>query len=214
MEAVAAADEVAAELVLCAVLLEADPWPRPVQIVEADRTDLETDLAAGGEPGRDQVSHDLVLAVDGDRAPAAEAGEVDAMAAAGEAQLEPLVDQAFLLQARADACLLEQVGRALLEHAGADPLLDVRAAVALEHDRSDAFEMQKVRQQEAGRTGADDANLGLHGLASPVSCGHPDPATAGARRQPALALRRAGLWSDAQGGLFWPGEQRRQRCCR
>ena len=180
------------------VLREADPRPRPVDLVQSDVLDPEADLAAGGEPGRDQVLDDLVLAVDGDPAPAAEPGEVDALAAAGEAQLQPLVDQAFALHARADAGLDEQVGGALLEHARADPLLDVLSAVALEHHRGDALEMQQVRQQEPRRPGADDANLGLHGSAVSAlprrsSC-H--------RRRPAPRSAPGGFWPNARHAVF------------
>src|SRR5688500_9977444 len=82
-------------------------------------------------------------------------GEVDPMAAAGEADLEPVVDQAFAPQPRADPGLVQQVDRALLENPGADPLLDVAPAVALQHDRVDAVPMQQLRQQQARRPGAD-----------------------------------------------------------
>ena len=59
----------------------------------------------------------------------------------------------------ADAGLGQQVDRALLQHAGAHAVLDVVAVAALEDDRVDAGEMQQMRQQQARRTGADDAHL-------------------------------------------------------
>ena len=54
------------------------------------------------------------------------------------------------------------VHRALLEHAGAHPLLDVLAAARLEHDGLDPVQVQQVGEQQAGRAGADDADLGVY----------------------------------------------------
>ena len=161
VEAVAAGDEVAAHFQRGVVLPEADHGLGTLEVVQAHRVDLEVDRTAGREAGRDQVLDHLVLAVDRDLPPAGQRGEVDPMAAAGEADLEPVVDQAFAPQPGADPGLVQQVDRALLEHPGADPLLDVAPAVALQHDRVDAVPMQQLRQQQARRPGADDADLGL-----------------------------------------------------
>ena len=57
---------------------------------------------------------------------------------------------------------LEQVDRALLEHAGADRRLDLLAAARLEHHRFDAAQMQQVREQQARGSRADDPDLGAH----------------------------------------------------
>jgi hypothetical protein len=83
------------------------------------------------------------------------------VAPAGELQLDPLVDEPFATQAIAYAHLGEQVDRPLLEHAGADSLLDVLAAPVLEDDGIDALEVQEVRQHESGGTGTDDPDLRL-----------------------------------------------------
>ena len=56
----------------------------------------------------------------------------------------------------------EQIGGALLEHAGADALLDVVTAAALEHDRLDPGLLEQPAEREAGRARADDADLGAH----------------------------------------------------
>ena len=47
----------------------------------------------------------------------------------------------------------------LLEHAGADALLDVLAAAALEHDRLDPFALEQPRERQPRRAGADDPDL-------------------------------------------------------
>ena len=56
--------------------------------------------------------------------------------------------------------LAEQIDRALLQHAGADTLLDIVAAARLEHDRLDARDLEQPRQREPGGAGADDPDLG------------------------------------------------------
>ena len=58
-------------------------------------------------------------------AAARELAQRDAVALAVELQLDAVVDDALALQPLADARLDEQIDRALLEHAGADPVLDV-----------------------------------------------------------------------------------------
>ena len=58
---------------------------------------------------------------------------------------------------------VEQVDRALFENAGADALLHVLAALRLDHDGLDALQVEQVREQQAGRSGADDAHLRANG---------------------------------------------------
>ena len=64
------------------------------------------------------------------------------------------------------AGLDEQVGDRLLEHSGAQALLDVLAAAVLEDDGLDAFALEKLSERETCRPGADDADLRPH-----QSCG-------------------------------------------
>ena len=54
------------------------------------------------------------------------------MPGAPEAKLDAAVHEAFSAHARADAGLVEQVGRRLLEHPGANAAQDVFAAAPLE----------------------------------------------------------------------------------
>src|SRR2546426_159926 len=58
--------------------------------------------------------------------------------------------------------LVQQVGRALLEHTGADTVLDVVAAAALEHHGLDPQAVKQVRERQSGRPGSDDADLRPH----------------------------------------------------
>ena len=82
------------------------------------------------------------------------------MALAVEAQLDAVVHEALALEALAHAHLLQQVDGALLEHAGADALLDVLAVARLEHHRVDPGAVEQLAEHEAGGTGPDDADLG------------------------------------------------------
>ena len=84
------------------------------------------------------------------------------MALAVELELDPVVDDALAQHALPHSRLDEQIRRALLEHAGANPVLDVVAATVLEDDRLDAFALEQARQRQPGRSGADDRHLCAH----------------------------------------------------
>ena len=120
---------------------------------------VELDRAVGVQPCLDQVLDDFLLPVDGDRAPARERREVDAVTAPAEAELDAVMHEALARESVADAGALQQLDRRMLEHARADPMLDVVAASVLDDDGLDAFEVQEMRQEESGRPRADDADL-------------------------------------------------------
>ena len=84
------------------------------------------------------------------------------MRATLEAHLEAGVAQPLAMHARAHAGGVEHIDRALLEHAGADAVLDVLAAVILDDHAVDAAQLQQPREQQAGGARADDADLGAH----------------------------------------------------
>ncbi len=67
----------------------------------------------------------------------------------------------------ADAGLVQQVDGDLLQHAGANAAEHVLGGLALEDDGVDAGLVQQLAEQQAGRAGADDGDLGSHG---DVSC--------------------------------------------
>ena len=137
MEAVAAGDDAAAQLVALAVGDVADDGCVAVDVVDRHVGRLEHDRVAGGEAGGDEVLDDLLLAVHGDRV-ADELVEVEAVAAALEGQLDAAVGEALAVEPLGDAELAEQVDARVFEHAGADAVLDVLAVVAFEHDAVDA----------------------------------------------------------------------------
>ena len=59
------------------------------------------------------------------------------VALALELEVDAAVDDPLAVEALADARVAQEVGGALLEHAGAEPVLDVVARAVLEHDRLD-----------------------------------------------------------------------------
>ncbi|MCY1556863.1 hypothetical protein D9M68_936600 [compost metagenome] len=89
---------------------------------------------------------------------------VNRVAVAGKHQLDAVVHRAFGLHALAHAGLGQQVHRDLLQDAGADAAQHIVAALALDDDVVDAGLVQQLAEQQAGRAGADDGDLGSHVL--------------------------------------------------
>src|SRR5438034_607744 len=160
VEAVAPGDEVAAQLDLVVVVPEADQREVRVDLGDLDVVDLEVQRPTRLESRGDQVFDHFLLTVDGDPPAAGQGGEVDPVALTGELDLDPVVNEPFPSEPLANADLVQQVDRSLLEHTGPDPVLNVLAAAVFEHDRVDALQMQKLRQHESGGTGTDDPDLG------------------------------------------------------
>ena len=116
---------------------------------------------AGCRAAVHQVLGDLGLAVDHDGL-AGQLLEVDAVAHAFDADLRPVMHEALAVHAGADAGLVDQIDRDLLDHAGADAAQHVLAGVPLEDDVVDAVLVEQLAEQQAGRAGADDRDLRSH----------------------------------------------------
>ena len=140
--AVAADHEVAGEGLLAALVHKAHDRCPAVRLLDGEHLGREQQRWPVGELERDEVLHDLRLGVDRDGAAAGEHGEVDVVPFAVEAQLDAVVDQALGLQPLGGTALAQSVHRALLQHPGALPLLDVRAAPALQDDAVDPRPVQ------------------------------------------------------------------------
>ena len=147
-----------------------------------DVVDLEVQRQTLRDASRDQVLDDLGLAVDHDAAPG-QIAQRDAMALAVELELDPVVHQPLAAHAIAHTGLLEQVDRSLLEDSRPDPVLAVLAAARLEDHRVDALQLQELRQHQAGRACADDADL---------RSGHSSPGASSTRWATAKAPFAAG----------------------
>ena len=111
------------------------------------------------EPKGHQVLDDFVLAVDRDRTAAGQAGHVDPMACASEADVNPLVTHALPAEAIANARLVHQVHGPLLEHSCTHAFNDVIPAPAFEDDRVDARTMQQMTEHQSRRPGTHDSDL-------------------------------------------------------
>jgi len=103
-----------------------------------------------------------VLRVNGDAFASGEFAEVNAMAAAVEAQLDAAVFEALAAEAFADAEFVHELDGVVFEEAGADPLFDVLAAVEFEDDGVDGETIEEEREEEAGGSGANNGDLGAH----------------------------------------------------
>ena len=148
MIAVAARDQVALERVLLAVVGVGD---RRGLGIDDHVGNLEVQRQAGLQARVDEVLDDLLLAVDRDRAPAREVRQRDPVPLAVEAQFDAVVDEPLGVHPLAQADLVHQVHRALLEHAGAHALLDVLAVLGLEDHGLDPAQLEQPAEHQAGR---------------------------------------------------------------
>ncbi len=114
----------------------------------------------------DQILHHFALAVDRDRPATRQLGHVDVVPLSSESEVEAVVAQAFAPEPRAHADLVQQIDRALFEHAGAHAFDHIVAVAVLEDDRIDALQVQQLPQQQPRRPGADDADLGARAWSS------------------------------------------------
>ena len=87
----------------------------------------------------------------------------DPVALAAEAQLDALVDQPLGVHPRAEADLVHQVHRRLLEHARAHALLHVLAVARLEDHRLDPAQLEQPAEHQPRGPASDDRHLGTHG---------------------------------------------------
>jgi hypothetical protein len=120
---------------------------------------LEENLPASAQTGVDQILHYFVLAVDSDRASAREFVHVDPMPASVEAQFDSVMHQAFAPHTVADARFVEQIHRTLLQNPRADSRFHVLARLSLDYDGVDALEVEQMGEDQARRSGPDDADL-------------------------------------------------------
>ena len=76
-----------------------------------------------------------------------------------ELQVDPVVLEPLGVQPAAEPDRAEQLHGGGLEHPRPLPRLAVRAAAVLHDDRVHARQGEEVRQEQAGRPGADDPDL-------------------------------------------------------
>ena len=106
----------------------------------------------------DQVLHHFLLRIDGDGLPH-QVLKINTVAFAIEPKFHAAVLQSLARHSRSDARIAQHIHRALLQHASAHPALHILARVAFQHHAFDSLQMQKVRQHQPGRAGADNTHL-------------------------------------------------------
>jgi hypothetical protein len=110
--------------------------------------------------------------------------------------------EAIAVHAGADACLVEEIDRDLLDHARADAAEHMLAGMALDNHVVDAVVMEELSEQKAGRAGADNGNLRPHGSLFAVALhGSGSAVIANGRKPAAFAL----IWVNKASALcVWP----------
>ena len=128
--------------------------------VQLDLVGFVDDLSAGCVARRVEILGDRGLAI-GHHALAGEFLGVDEEprpAFPGDGRT--VMGMAFAVHARAEPDLAQQRDGAGLEHPGADAPEHVGTALPFQDDAVDAVAMEDVRQEQPGRTAADDRHLG------------------------------------------------------
>jgi hypothetical protein len=110
-------------------------------MMHGDILSFEENLASRCETGIDEIFHDLRLSINSDATATGEFFKVDAVTAPLKPQLDPVVDKAFPFHTFAYASPNQQLDGILLQHARANPFLDVFAASTLQHNRVDPLQM-------------------------------------------------------------------------
>ncbi|BBJ40330.1 hypothetical protein SSPO_030480 [Streptomyces antimycoticus] len=164
VEAVAARHVVAGEGLLAALVTETDDGRGGVRLLDRQRLGLEQQrrTARLRQLKRDEILDDLGLGVDHHRLAAGGGGEVHAVAAALEAQLDALVGQSLAVQALAGAALPQHIHGALLQDPGPLAPLGIRPVPALQHHAVDPGAVQQTGEQQPGGPAADDADGRAH----------------------------------------------------
>ena len=163
VETVAAGHPVAAQGLFPALVGVADHRTVGAGPFDGVHRGVEQQRSAVLEPEGYQVLDHLGLGVHRHRPAAGQRGEVDAVRAAVEAQLDAGVDDALAVQALPGPARAQGVDGALFEDAGALAALDVGPVAALQHDAVDARVVQHAGEQQPRRAAADDADGGVHG---------------------------------------------------
>jgi len=90
--------------------------------------------------------------------------QIDTHLASVEGLFEATEDPSFGVHALTHAGLAQQLYHALFKDAGANPPEHIVRALAFENEGVDASVVQQLTEQQTGRTGADDGDLGFQGF--------------------------------------------------
>jgi hypothetical protein len=104
---------------------------------------------------------DLGLAVNRDDL-AGQLAKINALPPSAKADRDAVMHETLAMEPFADAGAVEQTDRPVLDQAGADAAQHIFAAALLENDVGDAVDLKQLPEEQAGRAGADDRDLGSH----------------------------------------------------
>jgi hypothetical protein len=161
VEAVASGNKIALDLGFDAVLAVTHSWRLGCDVVEAHPVRLIDGPCACDDACIHQVARDLGLAIDRDGL-AGQGAEINALAAAAEADFDTVMHQTLAVEAGAHTGAVEEIDGPLLDHAGTDTTQHVLAAPLLECDVGNAVLVEELAEEQARRAGADDRYLGPH----------------------------------------------------
>ena len=77
-----------------------------------------------------------------------------------ERDVEPVVNEPFLVHAPTAPDLIQQTHRAAFEHAGADASQNIVARMAFQNHTFDANRMKQLAEKQSRRSRTDDSDLG------------------------------------------------------
>ena len=167
MRAVASRDEIASDLLRFTVLTKPDGRLRGrfrlAEIANAYVFHIEKNLPSRCQSRLHQIFDHFVLRVNHDAAPAGKLFEIDMVRAPRKPQVHPVMNQPFPPHPLARADFLQQINRALLQHACAHAFFAIFPAASLDHHRLDALPMQQVREHQPRGSRSDNSYLCSHG---------------------------------------------------
>src|SRR5262249_57110841 len=117
----------------------------------------------------DKIVEALGLAVARNRGPAGQLAQVNAMAAPSKTQLEAVMNESLAPHPLPDARFVEDVHRALFQHARPDAAFDILAAAGFDDNGFNALQPQQAPKQQSSRACSDNPDLCSHGCSSEKS---------------------------------------------
>ena len=164
VKTVAAADKIAGQFLGGPRVAVSDPRlpRRSLKIMYLDVVDIKENAASGSQSRFDQVLQDLVLCIDHNRLAAGEGLEINAVAAAGKLQFDPMMYEALLHHSLANTSLIQEIDGTLFKYAGTDAFFDIASAASFEDNGFNVFKVQEVREQQPSWPGTDNADLCSH----------------------------------------------------
>jgi hypothetical protein len=152
-------DEVAAQLVRGVAHAETHGRPIRVEVVYAHLRRLVDRRATRSRSRGHQITSHLSLAKDG-HAPTGQRSKVDPMQLLIERELDAVVHEAFGVQASRGVHPVEQRHRRLFEDTRANAPEHMFRSALLDEHIVDSGQVQQLPEQQPGRAGSDDGDLG------------------------------------------------------